>query len=112
MAMKQISSFEYNPTLDDIVEVLKNVNNFLTVSPDKAVQNIKKQVSKAISDVRKGGDIKKLNRMGQQLNKLNSIGGWKAVIPSEGLVFIYKGKTYKLTGAFGPINQIAGMMTF
>jgi len=94
------------------VEVLKNVENFLAVNPDKAVQNIKKQVSKAISDVRKGGDIKKLNRMGQQLNKLNSIGGWKAVIPSEGLVFIYKGKTYKLTGAFGPINQIAGMMTF
>tara|TARA_R110000744_G_scaffold150127_6_gene263290 strand:- start:471 stop:2063 length:1593 start_codon:yes stop_codon:yes gene_type:complete len=94
------------------VEVLKNVEGFLTVSPDKAVQHIKKQVSKAISDVRKGGDIKKLNRMGQQLSKLNAIGGWKAVIPSEGLVFIYKGNTYKLTGAFGPINQIAGMMTF
>ena len=94
------------------VEVLKNVENFLAVNPDKAIQHIKKQVSKAINDVRKGGDIKKLNRMGQQLNKLNSIGGWKAVIPSEGLVFIYKGKTYKLTGAFGPINQIAGMMTF
>ena len=48
----------------------------------------------------------------RQLNKLNKLGGWKAIIPSEGLVFIYKGKTYKLTGAFGPINQIAGMMTF
>ena len=94
------------------VEVLQNVNNFLSVSPEKAIQHIKKQVSKAISDVRRGGDIKKLNRMGKQLNKLNSIGGWKAIIPSEGLVFIYKGKTYKLTGAFGPINQIAGMMTF
>ena len=94
------------------VEVLKNVNNFLSASPDKAVQHIKKQVSKAISDVRKGGDIKKLNRLGRQLNKLNQLGGWKAIIPSEGLVFIYKGKTYKLTGAFGPINQIAGMMTF
>jgi len=94
------------------VEVLKNVHGFLTASPDKAIAHIKKQVSKAISDVRKGGDIKKLNRMGRQLNKLNSIGGWQAVIPSEGLVFIYKGKTYKLTGAFGPINQIAGMMTF
>ena len=94
------------------VEVLKNVNNFLSASPDKAVQHIKKQVSKAISDVRKGGDIKKLNRMSKQLNKLNQLGGWKAIIPSEGLVFIYKGKTYKLTGAFGPINQIAGMMTF
>ena len=94
------------------VEVLKNVENFLAVNPDKAVQNVKKQVSKAISDVRRGGDIKKLNRLGKQLNKLNQLGGWKAVIPSEGLVFIYKGKTYKLTGAFGPINQIAGMMTF
>ena len=94
------------------VEVLKNVHGFLTASPDKAISHIKKQVSKAISDVRKGGDIKKLNRMGQQLNKLNAIGGWEAVIPSEGLVFIYKGSTYKLTGAFGPINQIAGLMTF
>ena len=94
------------------VEVLKNVENFLAVNPDKAIQNVKKQVSKAISDVRRGGDIKKLNRLGQQLNKLNKLGGWKAIIPSEGLVFIYKGKTYKLTGAFGPINQIAGMMTF
>ena len=94
------------------VEVLKNVKNFLTASPDKAIQHIKNQVSKAISDVRKGGDIKKLNRMSQQLSKLTAIGGFEAVIPSEGLVFIYKGKTYKLTGAFGPINQIAGMMTF
>ena len=94
------------------VEVLRNVENFLAVNPEKAVQHVKKQVSKAISDVRRGGDIKKLNRLGQQLNKLNQLGGWKAIIPSEGLVFIYKGKTYKLTGAFGPINQIAGMMTF
>ena len=94
------------------VEVLRNVENFLAVNPDKAIQRVKQQVSKAIGDVRRGGDIKKLNRLGQQLNKLNQLGGWKAIIPSEGLVFIYKGKTYKLTGAFGPINQIAGMMTF
>lgn len=94
------------------VEVLKNVENFLAANPDKAVQHVKKQVSKAISDVRRGGDLKKLNRLGQQLSKLNKLGGWKAIVPSEGLVFVYKGKTYKLTGAFGPINQIAGMMTF
>ena len=50
--------------------------------------------------------------MSQQLNKLNSIGGMKSIVPSEGLVFIYKGKTYKLTGAFAPINQITGMIYF
>ena len=93
-------------------EVLKNVEGFLAANPDKAIQNVRKQVAKAISDVRKGGDLKKLNRMTQQLQKISAIGGFKTIIPSEGLVFIYKGNTYKLTGAFAPVNQIAGMMTF
>ena len=93
-------------------EVLKNAEGFLAANPDKAIQNIRKQVAKAIGDVRKGGDLKKLNRMTQQLNKINSIGGFKTIVPSEGIVFIYKGNTYKLTGAFAPINQITGMMAF
>tara|TARA_Y100000385_G_scaffold111440_1_gene115659 strand:+ start:1764 stop:4082 length:2319 start_codon:yes stop_codon:yes gene_type:complete len=93
-------------------EVLKNVEGFLAANPDKAIQNVRKQVAKAIGDVRKGGDLKKLNRMTQQLKKIASIGGFKTIIPSEGLVFIYKGNTYKLTGAFAPVNQITGMMTF
>ena len=93
-------------------EVLKNVEGFLAVNPDKAIQNVRKQVAKAITDVRSGGDLKKMNRLVAQLKKIKAIGGFKTIIPSEGLVFIYKGKTYKLTGSFGPVNQIAGMMTF
>tara|TARA_Y100000385_G_scaffold129250_1_gene134572 strand:+ start:1538 stop:3814 length:2277 start_codon:yes stop_codon:yes gene_type:complete len=94
------------------VEVLKNVEGFLAANPDKAVQSIRKQVQKSISVVKKAGDIKRINRLSQQLNKLNSIGGMDAIVPSEGLVFIYKGKTYKLTGAFAPINQITGLIYF
>ncbi len=93
-------------------EVLKNVEGFLAANPNKAIQNVRKQVAKAITDVRSGGDIKKMNRLVAQLKKIKAIGGFKTIIPSEGLVFIYKGKTYKLTGSFGPVNQIAGMMTF
>ena len=93
-------------------EVLKNVEGFLAANPDKAVQNVRRQVAKAISDVRKGGDLKKLNRMTQQLAKVQAIGGFKTIVPSEGLVFVYKGNTYKLTGAFAPVNQITGMMAF
>ncbi len=62
--------------------------------------------------VKSGGDLKKLSKLKQQLDKLNSIGGLDAVIPSEGIVFKYNGKTYKFTGAFAPVNQITGMMTF
>ncbi len=93
-------------------EVLKNVEGFLAANPDKAVQSVRRQVAKAISDVRKGGDLKKLNRMHAQLAKVQAIGGFKTIIPSEGLVFVYKGNTYKLTGAFAPVNQITGMMAF
>ena len=59
-----------------------------------------------------GGDIKKLSRLKTQLDRLNAIGGTKAIVPSEGLVFKYKGKTYKFTGAFAPVNQITGLIYF
>ena len=93
-------------------EILKNVQGFIAANPDKAVQNIKKNLSKAISTVKSGGDIKKLNTLKLQLDKLNTIGGTKAIVPSEGIVFKYKGKTYKFTGAFAPINQITGLIYF
>jgi len=94
------------------VDVLKNVESFLAVNPDKAVQNIRNQVAKAITDVRKGGDLKKLKRIDTQLARIKAIGGFDTIIPSEGLVFVSNGKTYKLTGSFGPVNQIAGLMNF
>jgi hypothetical protein len=93
-------------------EILKNVQGFMAANPSKAVQGIRKRLNKAISDVRKGGDLKKLNTLKLQLDKLNKIGGVNSIVPSEGIVFKYGGKTYKFTGAFAPINQIAGLITF
>jgi len=93
-------------------EVLKNVEGWLAVNPAKSVQSIRGKLKSAISSVRSGGDLKKLNTLKLQLDKLNSIGGLDAVVPSEGIVFKYKGNTYKFTGAFAPINQITGLMAF
>ena len=57
-------------------------------------------------------DIKKIDLLKKNLNKINSIGGTAAIVPSEGLVFKYKGKMYKFTGAFAPVNQIVGALKF
>ena len=46
------------------------------------------------------------------LTPLKTIGGTDAIVPSEGIVFKYKGKTYKFTGAFAPVNQITGLINF
>ncbi len=93
-------------------EILKNVKGFISANPKKSVQGMVKRLDKAISVVKSGGDVKKLKVLKQQLDKLNAIGGTKAIVPSEGLVFKYKGKTYKFTGAFAPINQITGLIYF
>tara|TARA_B110000908_G_C10265559_1_gene463536 strand:+ start:1718 stop:4141 length:2424 start_codon:yes stop_codon:yes gene_type:complete len=90
-------------------EILSNASGFLAANPDKAVQDMKKQVDRAIAGVKAGGDPKKLARVAQQLEKISAIGGFSRVVPSEGIVFIYKGKTYKFTGAFAPVNQITGL---
>ena len=93
-------------------EILKNVKGFIAANPKKSVQNMKKKLDSAIKDVRSGGDLKKLNTLKLQLDKLNSIGGVDSIVPSEGIVFKYNGKTYKFTGAFAPINQITGLISF
>jgi len=93
-------------------EIMKNISDWLAVNPDSTVQRLKSKLDGAISTVRKGGDLKKLNTLKLQLDKLNAIGGVNAIVPSEGVVFKYNGKTYKFTGAFAPINQITGLISF
>ena len=93
-------------------DILQNLSNFIAANPTKAVEKIRKDILKASKSVRAGGDIKKMKTLKQQLEKLSSIGGLKKIVPVEGVVFKYKGKTYKFTGAFAPVNQILGLVSF
>jgi len=93
-------------------DILENLSNFIAANPTKAVEKIRKDILKASKAVRKAKDVKKMITLKQQLEKLNSIGGLKKIVPVEGVVFKYKGKTYKFTGAFAPVNQILGLVSF
>ena len=93
-------------------EILKNIGGYLAASPKTAVQKIRKDVINAIKTVKSGGDVKKIQTLKHQLEKLEKIGGLSSIVPSEGIVFKYKGNTYKFTGAFAPVNQIMGLLNF
>ena len=93
-------------------QILKNISGYMAANPDKAVQKIRDEMDKAYQDLSKKGNIEKLKKLKTQIQKLNAIGGLKSVVPSEGIVFKYKGKVYKFTGAFAPINQILGSIKF
>ena len=93
-------------------EIMKNVEGYLSISPDKAVQRIRKDVESVRKKVESSKDPALMNKLRAQLDKLEALGGFDAVVPSEGLVFKYKGNTYKFTGAFAPVNQITGLLKY
>jgi len=90
-------------------DVLEFVGSVLTVHPDKAIRTMKEKFKSVASQVRSGGDPTKIAKLKQELQRLNQLGGIDRIVASEGLVFFYNGKTYKLTGTFAPLNQILGI---
>ena len=90
-------------------EVLSFMSSVLTANPDTAVRAMKDRLDKTISDVKTGGDEKKIAKLKMELQRLNAIGGKDKIVPNEGIVFVYNGNTMKLTGTFAPLNQILGL---
>jgi len=108
IAKQNLMKFE-NIFLGLGAEVLQFTSSVLTVNPDKAVRDIKKRIDKTIKDVKKSGDPKKIEKLKLELQRLNSIGGPDKIVPNEGIVFQYKGNTFKLTGTFASVNQLLGI---
>ncbi len=93
-------------------EVLSFMSSVLTAQPNSALQSIRASLESSISDIRNGGSEAQIKRLEKELARLNAIGGFEKLVPNEGLVFFYKGNTYKLTGTFAPLNQILGIFKF
>ena len=110
-AQQNIAPFE-DLFLELGAKVLINVDNLISASPENSVRSIKKDLKTTINSLRQGGDINKIQQLKRHLTRLQKAGGFKRIVPSEGLVFNYKGKTYKLTGTFAPINQILGSLKY
>jgi len=94
------------------VELLKNMTKFLALNPQDASKKIKEKLDKEIEEIKSSNDEGAIKKLEALLKKLDDIGGFDSVIPTEGITFFYNGKLYKITGGFGPINQILGIRKF
>ena len=90
-------------------DVLSFMSSVLTANPDSAKRQMVARLESTIQQVKASGDPKKIAKLKLELERLNSLGGFDKIVPNEGIVFVYGGNTYKLTGAFAPLNQILGI---
>ena len=93
-------------------EVLKNVSTVMSVNPTKTTNKIKTDVEKAITTLSNSSKLEDIEVLKTQLKRIQGAGGIDAIVPLEGIVFTFNGKTYKLTGAFAPINKLLNYFRF
>lgn len=92
--------------------ILKNASNFVAANPDAEMQRLHNQIRTEAEAIRKTGGEDQIARVEAELARLDRIGGIESIIPTEGIVFVYKGKTMKLTGTFAAINQLMGIIKY
>tara|TARA_R110000824_G_scaffold81446_6_gene204762 strand:+ start:2678 stop:3961 length:1284 start_codon:yes stop_codon:yes gene_type:complete len=92
--------------------ILKNVQNYISPSPEVSVQKLKKEIGTTLASFKGATDLKQIAKVKVHLDKIKSMGGFDAIVPSEGIVFKYKGKTLKFTGVFASANQLLGIIKY
>lgn len=92
------------------VELLMGMKSALVSDHDEEILRLRHEVSKSINTIESSGNIKAIDTLKTQMEKLESIENVSSTI--EGIVFMYKGNAYKFTGAFAPINQILGLFKY
>jgi hypothetical protein len=93
-------------------EVLKNVQSVMAINPKKTTSQLKSDVSRAIQTLSSSKKLEDIEVLKKQLKRIEGAGGIESIVPLEGIVFTFNGRTYKLTGAFAPINQLLNYFKF
>jgi hypothetical protein len=92
--------------------ILKNASNFVAASPEKEMQRLHNEIRTEADKIKLNGDLTQIEKVAKELDRLERIGGIQSIIPTEGIVFSYKGHMYKLTGTFAAINQLMGIIKY
>lgn len=95
---------------DFAVERLRGVDSALMDNSQAEVQRLRALVEKAIGAIQASGDDTAMSVLQREMVKLKS--AENIVTPMEGIVFHYKDRVLKLTGAFSSFHKILSLFTF
>jgi hypothetical protein len=92
--------------------ILKNASNFVAANPSTEAQRLRAYLAAEADKIKKTGGADQIQKVESELDRLNRIGGIDSIYPTEGIVFRYNGKLYKLTGTFAALNQLLGIIKY
>jgi hypothetical protein len=97
-------------------EVLENTKGVLIDDPVRQTKteiDIRKKIA-TVTEMANANmlDDKTAERLKKQAKRLLWSGGKTRITATEGIVFDWGEKTYKLTGTFAPINQLLGILKY
>ena len=92
--------------------ILKNASNFVAANPSAEAQRLRAYLSAEAAKIKQTGGEAEIKKVEAELDRLNRIGGIESIYPTEGIVFRYNGKLYKLTGTFAALNQLLGIIKY
>lgn len=93
-------------------EMMKNMSAFLSANPTAAGESMRKSIEDTIAKVRTNGDENDVSKLEHELSRVAAAGGLEAIVPTEGITFLFNGKLYKYTGIFAPLHQIRSILAY
>lgn len=93
--------------------LMKNLVGYISADPKKSAQRLAAELDSAIAELSSKEtslDDSKLKRFKKNLAKLETY--QKELTGVEGIVFMYKGKVYKMTATYGALNQLLGIFKY
>lgn len=85
-------------------DVLDSIEGF--IAPSTSRDKIKKEIEDSLTI------LSNENVATYDIKRFYAIGGYDSLHHSEGIVFDYKKKSYKLTGSFAVVNQLLGAIKY
>lgn len=92
------------------LEILKALQTYVATDVVDGKESMKKVLRDAISELQKTGELDSTIKLQQALDRINKLGGEEALFPSEGMLFKYNDKFYKITGMFADYIQVANII--
>jgi hypothetical protein len=93
------------------VATLARITDFMSANNPEAATRLRQDVLDAIEAMRASDDPDVMAKFQLEMERLEDL-GMDSIVPSEGIVFSFGGKTYKFTGSFAPVNQLVGMLRY